>query len=296
MPIDVIKSVCLQSKRVLRELSLSPGAEQIYTTSQILQNPTIENKISNDLRRLANREQCRIENEGFPDTEIEVYIMALVNAWRSHNIFCNQIDELLRISFNPKKQLDFYKLAEAYILMHKIDDEKRRLSSLIKSRTEKIIESLLSKTQDKDFYQLQTLSKQTFWVEYVTSHTKLRGTKAGRLILSNRYHRGNQQLLEFRMEHDPLLVEDVTKNVNYQTSSKRKAVGDSLHDAIDLLLCIDNYYEPLWVKSLVGLPDYYLRERLCFEISMFTGIEPDIYDHSEIINAINEVVPPNREA
>ncbi len=195
--------------------------------------------------RLDIRAASKVGNAQNP----EILLENLQYYWSQHNDLCNQIDEELENDISEKS----IKLYEQIV---PIDQEKRRLSRLIKPSIEKYID------------QTPSLSFSSFWINYAHDHKHLDDR-----TLRKKYHRGAQWLLERRRETDPLTKIEMEQKPTYEQPK----------NAVEELLVLDNFTEYVWMKNLIGLPDYLLREQLATTATRRLNKQVSIMDHENII-------------
>jgi hypothetical protein len=95
-----------------------------------------------------------------------------------------------------------------------------------------------------------------FWVKYMNDHRS--GKPAYDQDALDLYHRGSVLLANRRVQGDPLC--SGRTELSWSGIAKWSNIEPTPENlAIDFLLYIDNFAEPLWMKALVGLPDLIMR-------------------------------------
>lgn len=274
---------------ILERLTQEPGVVQRYSTGRIRQDPAIEMRIALALRSMADREIAQSSDaEWLEALDLETFIVQLVGSWEEHNAYCDTLD--LYLTQEPDNGTDSEELRELstkYTEMLRIDQRKRTLSCRIKPVLQRFVERVATRLSAQQLHRVLTPSKPSFWTLYREMHAQMGSQEVHRRRLLRMFHRDCPELLAFRLKHDPLLTSDATSGRHRRPERDEKAERiqeDPIIAAIDLLLCIDNCCEPLWVKSLVGIPDYYLRERLVSEIHRCGGKNLHVFDHVGIMD------------
>jgi|GEM_PF-5137053 hypothetical protein len=272
----------------LTEMIRSPGANQPLTTAYIEEHPNIEQEIVALLRDLRDKELGKQGKK--PQQPVEVrnpytFRSQLFSAWREHNEYCDEVDRILRETGSLKSKRRLPHLINAYRKMHQVDTEKRKFSVQIKRVVDGVGEYLRPRLSTDEYYLAITCAHPAFWLVYRKDHL----SPAKRLHPEESvegYHRGSWKIWRHRTDHDPLLAGEY-QGCPSMNKEKMRLMAESpykkLITLLDDLLMMDNWCEPLWIKSLVGMPDYLLRRRLCEDLALETKTVRNPFDHENIV-------------
>ncbi|HLP79258.1 MAG TPA: hypothetical protein VK158_01350 [Acidobacteriota bacterium] len=236
-----------------------PGVVQRYSTRRLEQEPHIETYVRDTIASLRLKSLSTVN--GTVSGNIEEFVQDLMSAWNEHNLLCDKIDVALAAAPADDTSYTQKVLVPLYHQMKDVDSQKRALSVLIKPHLEAHVAKVTK--HPRELRTLLTPQYPSYWIERAYDLQKMTDYD-----FAHKYTRGSRILLE---RWKPRFYDEsatVQRTANFSLSSLTP---------VQQLLTIDNTLEYRWTESLIGIPDYFLRER----IAGLMDVKVNLFDTKE---------------
>jgi hypothetical protein len=265
-------------------LALSP---QPHTNAAVAAAPQIEATM--EAARLALREAAlRVPAEvaeALTPGHAATYPVRFVQVWRTHMVDCLDADAGLASLPDASTPMTRAQLKDLWNLLerlHESDIQKRRTSAECKG----VLEYLLAEQPDINAEKMTwalTPTDEPFFCRYPRETLDDPGTAL------QMYHRDVQALLELRLATDPALQRRRPPRPWGGASKWQHLPATPILETVDLLLTLDNLWEYVWAKRMVGLPDWLARTRFSVEAHRTLGSAPNPLSWTELTQSAHEL-------